>query len=457
MKRTLALLLSVVLTLAAALPVIADDRVQTAPETAASAADPGAGTSSSASSSDVSTAAGSETAGEAAPDALASGELKDPAASSAVDSFSASSVQNMQLTPKNTANSISFENLRGAMLKYNPTIQSLQAQIMDVNGMTQDSLWSASGTLREMLANTSAALGTVESALEDGDLDPNLGQVYQALRVALNANVLSLQSAVAQNYSQVINVDNTIASTKNTLNNAIEKVICGAEQVYMGVVAIEDALPAVQRGLDSLDRAVAVVEKQQELGMASAYDVESIRHQRAQVASQLEALKYQATTNKLLLEGMCDMELSGTVKLGALPMPTQAELDAVSYDKTLNTAMGRNVDVANAEISYNTESSGANKNALLGAKDTFASKFKVVCMTIPEDSRLVTAAQETVDFQQRTFDIAAKKYELGMLSHEEYLAAKSDLDSAQDDLKTAQRNLFSAYRAYVNATQYGLV
>lgn len=453
MKRTLALLLSAVLTLAVALPVIADDRVQTAPETASSAADPGAGASSSTSPD----ASGPETAGDAAADAAASAGPEDGAASSGVDSFSASSLQNMQLTPKNTANSISFENLRGVLLKYNPTIQSLQAQIMDVNGMTQDSLWSAGGTLREMLANTSAALGTVESALEDEDLDPNLGQVYQALRVALNANVLSLQSSIAQNLSQVVNVDNTIASTKNTLNDAIEKVVSGAEQVYVGVIAIEDALPAVQRGLDALDRAVAIAEKQQELGMASAYDVESVRHQRAQVASQLETLKYQATTNKLLLEGMCDMELSGTVKLGDLPMPTQAELDSVSYDKMLSTASAKNVDVANAEIAFGEDSGPVNKQARIAAQNTFASSFKGVCVAVPENIRLVSAAQETVDFQQRTFDIAAKKYELGMLSHEEYLSAQSDLDSAQDDLKTAQRNLFSAYRAYVNATQYGLV
>lgn len=452
MKRTLALLLSVVLTLAVALPVLADDRVQ-APSVAASSS---AGSSESAAAS-ASSSEESEMGVENAPDASAPVGSEDAAASSSMDSLSASSVQNLQLNPKNSAKSISFENLRGAMLNYNPTIQSLQAQIMDVNGMTQDSLWSASGTLREMLANTNAALETVESALGNGELDENLVQVYQSLRVALGANVLSLQSAVAQNFSQVINVDNTIASTKNTLNNAIEKVICGAEQVYMGVIAIEDALPAVQRGLDSLDRAVAILEKQQELGMASAYDVESIRHQRAQVASQLEALNYQVTSNKLLLEGMCDMELSGTVKLGDLPMPTQAELDSVSYDKMLSTAAAKNVDVANAEIAFGEDSGPVNSKARTAAQNSFASSFKGVCLAVPENVRLVNAAQKTVDFQQRTFAIAAKKYELGMSSHEDYLSAQNDLESAKDDLRTAQRNLFSAYRSYVWATQYGIV
>ncbi len=449
MKRTLALLLSVVLTLAVALPVLADDRVQAPSEAASSSAGSSESAAASASSSEE-----SEMGVEAAPDASAPVGSEDAAASSSMDSLSASSVQNLQLNPKNSAKSISFENLRGAMLNYNPTIQSLQAQIMDVNGMTQDSLWNANGTLREMLSKTTEALETVKSAETD---DEDLKKVYQALSVALGANVMSLQSAYAQNFSQVINVENTVATTKNTLNNAIEKVICGAEQVYMGVIAIEDALPAVQRGLDSLDRAVAILEKQQELGMASAYDVESIRHQRAQVASQLEALNYQVTSNKLLLEGMCDMELSGTVKLGDLPMPTQAELDSVSYDKMLSTAAAKNVDVANAEIAFGEDSGPVNSKARTAAQNSFASSFKGVCLAVPENVRLVNAAQKTVDFQQRTFAIAAKKYELGMSSHEDYLSAQNDLESAKDDLRTAQRNLFSAYRSYVWATQYGIV
>lgn len=456
MKRTFALLLAALLTMAAALPVLADDRVQSSAEPTASSSS-GTDGAETAVGTDALPAASSGQTDAASPDASASGQTGDAAPAASVDVLIGSSVQNLQLNPKNSASGISFENLRGAMLNYNPTIQSLKAQIMDVNGMTQDSLWSAGGTLREMLASTSEALGMVESARVGGGLSPELDQVYQALSITLKANVISLNDLLYQSSSQIINVDNTVASTKNTLNNAIEKVISGAEQLYVGIVAMEDALPAVQRGLDALDRAVAIAEKQQELGMASAYDVESTRHQRAQVASQLEALKYQVTTNKLLLEGMCDMKLSGSVKLGELPVPTQAELDAVNYDKMLSTASARNVDVANAEIAFGEDSGPVNKQARSAAQNSFASGFKGVCMAVPENARLVSAAQETVDFQQRTFDIAAKKYELGMTSHEEYLAAKSELDSAQDDLNTARRNLFSAYHAYESATKYGLV
>ncbi len=455
MKRTLALLLSVVLTLAAALPVMAYDRVQTAPETASSAADPGAGATSFA-SSDASAAAGSETVGESAPDAPASAGPEDAAKSSDVDVLTADSVHNAAMTAANTADTLHFENLRKALEKYNYTVLSLQGQIKDISSVTID-LGDSYNALIQMKTGVDDALASISTAIENNTVPAGMDDAYRALDASLTAQSNMLYIQIISTMTQKDSIGDSTESTKNTLNDAINQVIKGAETLYIAIVTMEDGLDAMNRGLETLDRAVAITEKRQELGMASAYDVESIRHQRSQLQSQMESLKFQISSNKVTLEGMCNMEFNGSVKLGALSMPTQAELDAVSYDKMLNTAMGRNVDVANAEISYNTKSSGANKNALSGAKETFSAKFKVVCMTVPEDSRLVTAAQETVDFQQRTFDIAAKKYELGMLSHEEYLSAKSDLDSARDDLKTAQRNLFSAYRAYVNATQYGLV
>lgn len=452
MKRTLALLLSVVLTLAVALPVMADDRVQTTPEPASSAADPetGAGASSLAASS----AAGSETVGEAAPDALEPSGPEDAASSAPFDVLTANSVHSAAMVAENTADTLNFENLRRALEKYNANILSLQGQIKDLTSVTTANMWDTIVGLDQMKEGVDAALNTVRNA---DSIPDGMGDVYAALQTSLAAQSAILQMQIATLQGQRDTMGDSTESAKNSLDDAINQIVKGAETLYVAIVTMEDGLDAMNRGLDTLDRAVNITEKRQELGMASAYDVESIHHQRSQLQSQIESMKFQIASNKTTLEGMCDMELNGSVKLGALPMPTQAELDAVSYDKTLSTAMGRNVDVANAQISYNTSTSGANKNALSAAKDTFAAKFKVVCMTIPEDSRLVDTAQEAVDFQQRTFDIAAKKYELGMLSHEEYLSAKSDLSSAQDDLRTAQRNLFSAYRAYVNATQYGLV
>lgn len=455
MKRTLALFLSFVLTAAAALPVLADDRAVPAPSAAADS-------QQSAASSAVSSAAssGEASAGSAAGSADSS---QTPAADGQTASseqggdplafLTAQSVRSEQLKSENSAGTLHFESLRAALNKYNENILSLEGQIRDLGNTSASTgtLWDAVLGIQEMQQRVLKAIGVV-SELNDPMAEP--------LKTALESQyaILQMQAATMDGQRQsIIDSDDSIESAKNTMNDAINQVVKGAETLYIAILTMQDGLDAMERGLETLDRAVAITEKQQELGMASAYDVEKMRHQRSQLQSQIESMKFQITSSKLTLEGMCGMELNGSVELAPLPELTDAQLDAVNYDKALSTAMSRNVDVMNANIKYNSESNNVNKHTLAAAKRSFAASFKTVCLTIPEDRRLVAAAQETVDFQQRTFDIAAKKYELGMLSHEEYLSAQNDLTSAQDDLRSAKRDLFSAYRAYENAVQYGLI
>lgn len=457
MKRTLALFLSFVLTAAAALPVLADDRAVPAPSASMDSAQ-------SAASSAVSSAAAS---GEAAAGSAAGSVLpsQTPAADGQAASseqggdplafLSAQSVQNEELRSDNSAGMLHFENLRATLSKYNENVLSLQGQIQDLS----DTM-SASGDLWDLHVYLSQMKTAVDDAMDALDPDALDSNVYSTLTTSLKAQSLTLEtlsSLIKSQRDSLVDAEDSMQSAKNTLNDAINQVVKGTETLYIAILTMQDGMGVMERGLETLDRAVAITEKQQELGMASAYDVESIRHQRNQLQSQLESLKFQIVSSKLTLEGMCGMALNGTVELAPLPELTDAQLDAVNYDKALSIAMGRNVDVMNANIKFNSKSSGVNKHSLAAAKRSFAASFKAVCLAVPEDRRLVAAAQETLDFQQRTFDIAAKKYELGMLSHEEYLSAQNDLTGAKDDLRAAQRDLFSAYRAYENAVQYGLI
>lgn len=455
MKRTLALFLSFVLTAAAALPVLADDRAVPAPSAAAdsqqSTASSASGSAASSGEASAESAAGSTTLPQtpAADGQTASSEQGgDPLAF-----LTAQSVQSEQIKSENSAGTLHFESLRAALNKYNENILSLEGQIRDLGNTSASTgtLWDAVLGIQEMQQRVRHAIEVVS---ESGD------PVAEPLKIALESQyaILQMQAATMDGQRQsIVDSDDSIESAKNTMNDAINQVVKGAETLYIAILTMQDGLDAMGRGLETLDRAVAITEKQQELGMASAYDVEKMHQQRSQLQSQIESMKFQIASSKLTLEGMCGMELNGTVELAPLPELTDAQLDAVNYDKALSTAMGRNVDVMNANIKYNSESNNVNKHTLAAAKRSFAASFKTVCLTIPEDRRLVAAAQETVDFQQRTFDIAAKKYELGMLSHEEYLSAQNDLTSAQDDLRSAKRDLFSAYRAYENAVQYGLI
>ena len=111
----------------------------------------------------------------------------------------------------------------------------------------------------------------------------------------------------------------------------------------------------VSRRISSLfDGYQMAMEKQYELGMASAYDLESLQYQRSTVESQLASLEFQITTSKITLESMCGMELNGTVRLGALTMPTADQLASVSYEENLQKALAGEMSV--------TELSGLEKS-----------------------------------------------------------------------------------------------
>lgn len=356
---------------------------------------------------------------------------------------------------RNPSSYVNFSDLRSLLTRYNSNVKALNAGISEAEDADKSSLRSAIAQFDELLDNTNSSLSMVTAMLSNPMLPEDQRPIYAALATSLGDNVALLSSQKMSLQGQLESIDGTVESTQNTLSDSINQIVKGAETLYVAILTMESAREDIQRGMESLDRAVALVEKQVELGMASSYDAESMRHQRSTVQSQLESLEYQIKTSKITLEGMLGMSLTGTVSLNPVTMPSEAELASVSYDAQLNSAMRRNVDVKNALLKADDSDSGS--YGYNGAKETFSYKFKLICLAVPEQQRLVQAAQETLDFQQRTLSIAARKYQLGMLSHEEYLTAENDVRSAGSSLFSAQLDLFTAYRNYVYACQYGIV
>lgn len=361
--------------------------------------------------------------------------------------------QNASKAP-NQSSYVNFEDLRKLLNKYNKNVKALRATMDSLDGSSSGA--SQGSEMTSVVTAIYTNLAIIESIRNDSqyELTPIPQKtVYDSLYALLKSQTLSIESQM----QQLEDAKATIETTENTLNDSINQIVKGTETLYIAIITMEASVKDIQRGIEALDRAVALVEKQHELGMASAYDVESIHHQRASVQSQLESLQYQIKTSKMTLEGMLGMDINGTVTLNSLPMPTKEDLEKIDYDKQRTTAMRRNVDVMNADVKDSYSSSSSTSYSYDAAVDTFTYKFKLVCLNVPEQQRLVDAAQETLDFQKRTFEIAAKKYELGMLSHEEYLSAESEVKSAESSLFSAKLNLFTAYRNYIYAYQYGIV
>lgn len=336
-------------------------------------------------------------------------------------------------------------------------------ELEKLNRAVQDSLVQVSTVLAQMQMQAESPSQPPQEGAEIPEMpespDGNMLLVYGSLATALTADAASLSSQIATLKAQVESIESmesTIEQTKNTLNNAVDQIVKGAETLYIGIVTMESAVKDVQRGLDTLDRAQKIVDKQYELGMASLYDVESMRYQRDSVQSQLDSLEFQITTAKVTLESMCGLSLKGGVTLCDLSAPTYEELSAVSFAERYKSAESNNVDIKNARITYEDDDSDANEYALMAAEDAFESNFKIIVLTVKEKERLTERAKESVEFQKRTLTITEKKYELGMVSYEEYMAGKSELEQAKSDLHSAELALFSAYRDYLWARDKGI-
>ena len=338
-----------------------------------------------------------------------------------------------------------FGTLRERLEKSNYNVKNLKEQIADLSDI---SVGSIIGELRKLDSALSGALGGIQG------MDPALAGT---LGLLLQVNSTNIRSQISTLDGQIDSLKVSKRTGENSLKNGIDQIVKGTETLYIAIATMEANLGSIERGLQTLDRAIAIYEKQYELGMASLYDLESMRHQRDSAVSSLQGLLFQIRSSKITLEGMCGLPLTGTTRLEYLVIPSEEAVNGVDFDGEVRRAMGKNVDVMNARVQEDYDHSDANEYAVKAAEDSFTYNFKVICLTVGEKWRLTKAAQETLAFQRRTFEITAKKYDLGMVSEEEYLAGKNDVLQAESDLYNTQIELFSAYNNYTWARDYGIV
>ena len=341
-----------------------------------------------------------------------------------------------------------FGTLRERLEKSNYNVKNLKEQIADLSDISVGSINSAIGELRKLDSALSGALGGIQG------MDPALAGT---LGLLLQVNSTNIRSQISTLDGQIDSLKVSKRTGENSLKNGIDQIVKGTETLYIAIATMEANLGSIERGLQTLDRAIAIYEKQYELGMASLYDLESMRHQRDSAVSSLQGLLFQIRSSKITLEGMCGLPLTGTTRLEYLVIPSEEAVNGVDFDGEVRRAMGKNVDVMNARVQEDYDHSDANEYAVKAAEDSFTYNFKVICLTVGEKWRLTEAAQETLAFQRRTFEITAKKYDLGMVSEEEYLAGKNDVLQAESDLYNTQIELFSAYNNYTWARDYGIV
>lgn len=294
-----------------------------------------------------------------------------------------------------------------------------------------------------------------------------------ANEVLINSLIMSINSTISQIDSTLA----TISSSEDSVDDAVQDLdvqimaarrgyeyqadmlVYSAETMYISIATLKLSVIDVERGINTLDRSIAEMEKRYELGQISQLSLEQVKQQRTSVYNQLQTLNYNIEELELTLGSLLGWDVGTKAEVQEIASVTASQLNQINYQKDLTTALENcyNIWVAEEDIRIisNDLTTTAGQKSLEAAKISktiaernmtqgFMSKFNA----ISEKKRLVTVAQQDYEFQQKLYDATKKQYNLGVISKNTLLSAEDELESTQAAVNAAQYDLILAYNDY---------
>lgn len=272
------------------------------------------------------------------------------------------------------------------------------------------------------------------------------------------------------------------ADSVRQLRATQDNLVMLTQSMYIQLSELQATDAALDRGLAALDRTIQEMELRYQLGQISALTLQQSRASRTSLLSQQQTLASSAQTLTMNLESMIGADLTGSLRLSALPQVSQEELDAMdleadlaaakeaSYElyaakKTLDDARETYED-AGDQYHYNDRhyefvqaqhAWQAAQYTYDGAVQSFELSFRTLYAQVKDYQQVLQAAQTALAVEQDNCAVDQLKYEQGTISKNALLTAQDDLAAAEETVATAQRNLFSAYNNYRWAVDSGIL
>lgn len=272
------------------------------------------------------------------------------------------------------------------------------------------------------------------------------------------------------------------ADSVRQLRATQDNLVMLTQSMYIQLSELQATDAALDRGLAALDRTIQEMELRYQLGQISALTLQQTRASRTSLLSQQQTLASSAQTLTMNLESMIGADLTGSLRLSALPQVSQEELDAMdleadlaaakeaSYElyaakKTLDDAQETYED-AGDQYNYNERhyefvqaqhAWQAAQYTYDGAVQSFELSFRTLYAQVKDYQQVLQAAQTALAVEQDNCAVDQLKYEQGTISKNALLTAQDDLAAAEETVATAQRNLFSAYNNYRWAVDSGIL
>ena len=321
------------------------------------------------------------------------------------------------------------------------------------------------------------------------DLRRQLNDIAQAQWMMILMGASEAADALDQSYDSLRDVFDSIKDGELQADNAdvvwqledtVNQVVSGGENLYITLVGLEQQAADGQRGLDTIDRNLEQLRLRQQLGQVSQQTVAELEQTRAQVAeleqtraqtvSQLATLDSNIRQLKIQLQNLIGEDPTGELVLG--PLPTQEEMvwEEPDYEADLEAAKAASWTLRNAQLTLDDAYRGASKQYLYQQAEhtwnaaqltyqstvqNFETSFKSLYDSLANYEQVLENAQSALAWQQTLLETAQTRYDLGLISYSEVLTAQDNVASAQSTVDGAWRDLFTARNSYCWAVETG--
>ncbi|MFR3786279.1 MAG: hypothetical protein ACLTWR_03140 [Agathobaculum desmolans] len=367
-----------------------------------------------------------------------------------------------------TVREMGLRGVAAAVEKNNPTVQALRKTAAGIDTASAVSAQFAQQgvMLGAQIAMYQSLIGGLEQAMEAAGKDQaDLKAVYQAHIALLTAQSAGLEQVrdglPAQEQAAVSQIEDAVYQLEKQADYVADQITQGAQTLLLTIRSLQYTGEQLDRQLAAVDRSMAVLEVQQQIGMAGALQVETARRQRDNLAMNADMLDGQIETLGNSLALLCGMDAASAVLPAALGKVSEAELRAMDLEKDLaaarkssfivwqkRDALRQAQNTYDKDIESTVHAVQAAEAALDAAQEELRARFTTLFRTVQDKKTAVQAARTAAEQAARTLHTSEVKYRQGMISRLAYQQAQDEAASAAQAVETAELELLTAYQQY---------
>ena len=225
-----------------------------------------------------------------------------------------------------------------------------------------DELEDAKDGIEALIGQLQSSVEPPLTSGEESNVDLKLyGQVTvnNLLTKALaSATVASLESSIESLEDTIADIrsgktQKTAQDGIRQMENLEDQVVVGAENLYMTVLELQNTRSALERSLESMDRTIQEMELRYQLGQISALQLQQAKGGRTQIESGIATLESSMDGAVVQLEMMVGADVTGRMRVAEVPEISDALVEAIDYEKEVESAKERSYDLYAARVTLN--------------------------------------------------------------------------------------------------------